>query len=358
VRRQVSIPPRDKLEAISSSVTVVIPTRNRLRLLKEALDSVWGQLYTDWELIVVDDASDDGTAEWLSANAQARTRAIRLESHLERSAARNRGLWAARGEFVLFLDDDDRLRLDALGALTRTLRANPKAVAAVGSHVVVDEHRSRPPGWRPLPVSFVRDIWPETLFGWVPLPGQCLFRTNHLRACGGWNEAKTLIAKEDQDLWLRLGPAAFVPTTVLEYRVHPGQWRGADHELEEMQLREDFLHVVRPDQVSVANGAIRARTLMRAAFNAHSQGDFWPALRSALAAVSSAPRLLSSPITAPMMLSQVVRAALGVVLGRRGMRTLRWVKASAAQAWCQAVRERGHFQPSNGFGRQRGRPSL
>src|SRR5437016_5583373 len=85
-------------------VTVVIPTRNRLRYLEEAIESVRRQTYPNWELVVVDDASEDGTWEWLQMLVDPRIHALRQPQHRERSAARNRGLAEARGEYVLFLD--------------------------------------------------------------------------------------------------------------------------------------------------------------------------------------------------------------------------------------------------------------
>src|SRR5437879_843479 len=110
-------------------VTVVIPTRNRLPLLQESVANVRAQTFTDWELIVVDDASEDGTWSWLSSLADSRIRVIRLARHSERSAARNRGLVEARGEFVLFLDDDDRLYPRALERLADALARHSDAVA-------------------------------------------------------------------------------------------------------------------------------------------------------------------------------------------------------------------------------------
>ena len=71
------------------TVTVVIPTRNRCDLLKETIASVFTQTYTQWELIVVDDASEDGTATWLSSLTDDRVQVIRFDQRSERTRARN-----------------------------------------------------------------------------------------------------------------------------------------------------------------------------------------------------------------------------------------------------------------------------
>jgi len=86
-------------------ISVVIPTYNRAGLLKKAVDSVLGQTFRDFELIVVDDGSDDGKGDLLAAYG-GRLCALRQENR-GHSAARNRGIAAARGEWIAFLDSDD-----------------------------------------------------------------------------------------------------------------------------------------------------------------------------------------------------------------------------------------------------------
>jgi glycosyltransferase involved in cell wall biosynthesis len=93
-------------------VTIVTPTKNRLPLLREALDSVAAQTFSQWEHLVVDDGSDDGTAEELAARAKAdpRVRYIpRRSGDAGANVCRNIGVREARGEYVIFLDSDDLL---------------------------------------------------------------------------------------------------------------------------------------------------------------------------------------------------------------------------------------------------------
>src|SRR3990172_6705773 len=87
-------------------VSVIIPTYNRLPLLKEAIDSVLAQDFEDFELIAVDDGSTDGTAEEIRGYGGR----VRLLQHSENrgvSAARNKGVLHARGKYIAFLDSDD-----------------------------------------------------------------------------------------------------------------------------------------------------------------------------------------------------------------------------------------------------------
>src|SRR4051812_31086260 len=95
-------------------VSVVIPTRNRLQLLQASTHTVLRQIGVSVECIVIDDASDDGTTDWLQSVTDERLSFKRLESNAERSAARNAGLHLATGEYILFLDDDDLLTRTAL----------------------------------------------------------------------------------------------------------------------------------------------------------------------------------------------------------------------------------------------------
>ena len=63
------------------TVSVIIPTHNRRALLEQCLETIYRQTYTDWEIVIVDDASEDDTAEWLAANAKDRFRFVTLEKN-------------------------------------------------------------------------------------------------------------------------------------------------------------------------------------------------------------------------------------------------------------------------------------
>src|SRR5207248_3166850 len=219
---------------VDRTVTVVIPTRDRLSLLREAVASVLAQDLVSWELIVVDDASSHGTAEWVESLADDRVRLVRSDARVERSAARNRGLAEARSPTVLFLDDDDRLRPSALRRLHNALERAPEAVAAFGAKEVFDGtgQRKRIPHPR---LRLVRSVWDDVMAGWMFVSGQVLLRTDAVRDVGGWDE--TLVMAEDQDLWLRVPgprPAVLVPSVVLEQRTRA---EGVDASVVEEEVR-------------------------------------------------------------------------------------------------------------------------
>lgn len=125
-------------------ISVIVPAFNVARYVGECLASVCAQTLADWECIVVDDGSTDGTAERIRENADPRIRLIRQANHGV-SAARNAGLAGARGVYLLFLDGDDRLHPDALRRLAGELDAHPQALAAYGTvWAICEDGRSYP----------------------------------------------------------------------------------------------------------------------------------------------------------------------------------------------------------------------
>ena len=108
---------------MSPIVSVVIPTYNRWPLVAEAIESVLSQTYRDFELIVVDDGSTDGTAGEI-AKFGSRLRLLR-QPNRGVSAARNLAFGEARGRYLAFLDSDDLWRPKKLAIQTAFMERNP-----------------------------------------------------------------------------------------------------------------------------------------------------------------------------------------------------------------------------------------
>jgi glycosyltransferase involved in cell wall biosynthesis len=129
----------------SASITIVIPAYQAEGFLTRALDSVTNQSDTDWELIVVDDGSQDGTlalAQTYAARDPARIRVL-AQPNAGPAVARNRGMAEAQGEYVLFLDADDALMPDALERLREDLQTHGPVDFLFGGHAVVRLDGSR-----------------------------------------------------------------------------------------------------------------------------------------------------------------------------------------------------------------------
>lgn len=180
------------------AVSVVIPTRNRRELLARALASVRGQTFSDFEILVVDDASTDSTPEYVQqlATEDPRVRVIRNAAPAGPAAARNRGVDAARGEWLAFLDDDDewlprRLELQlAQAADADVVYSSFLFVDAEGREHVYGEDVT------------ASDVLRRLARGNVIGNSTVLVRTTMLQAHGGFDEAMPMI--EDWELWLRL----------------------------------------------------------------------------------------------------------------------------------------------------------
>jgi len=120
------------------TVSVCIPTYNRKDYLKEALESVFAQTYKDYEVIIVDDGSTDGTDQMIK-EAGYNVRYCWAE-HIGQAAARNKLIELAYGEYITFLDSDDLLFPDAIQKLMNVIDSYGPDVFVYGSHIGVDEN--------------------------------------------------------------------------------------------------------------------------------------------------------------------------------------------------------------------------
>ncbi|MEA2559229.1 MAG: hypothetical protein QOH06_733 [Acidobacteriota bacterium] len=108
-------------------VSIVTPTHNRAELLRETIASVMAQTWEDWEMLIVDDGSTDGTREAVEGLREPRIRYFGLERTGNLSRLLNFGIAQALGEQVAFLDSDDLWREDKLQAQVEVLASHPEA---------------------------------------------------------------------------------------------------------------------------------------------------------------------------------------------------------------------------------------
>ena len=129
----------------SESVSIIVPTHNRAHLLQRAIQSVLAQTHTNWELIIVDDASRDATPALLDSLKGGRIRAVRHDTARGPAGARNAGILAAGAtEFIAFLDDDDEWMPEKLERQLALFRNSPVPLAAVGCGLTLHEDGKEP----------------------------------------------------------------------------------------------------------------------------------------------------------------------------------------------------------------------
>jgi glycosyltransferase involved in cell wall biosynthesis len=186
------------LKSENPAVSVIIPAFNRAWCLGDTLRSVWSQTFRNYEVIVVDDGSTDGTAALLRQFSQVRVH--RWEDNRGVSAARNLGIQMARGEWICFLDSDDQWVENKLQVQVDLMQAHPECPASY-----TDEFWVRN-GVRVNPKNKHRKYSGEIFRQCLPLciisPSSIMMRASVLETIGGFDT--DLAACEDYDLWLRL----------------------------------------------------------------------------------------------------------------------------------------------------------
>jgi GT2 family glycosyltransferase len=203
------------------SVTIVIPTFDRVDLLGAAIDSVLAQDHPELELLVLDDGSTDSTPELLRAYAERGDARFRWNRHENVGQARtlNRGFEEARGELVGYLSSDDLLQPGAVAALAAPFAGDPETVVSYGGWEYFssdDEHLDTV-----MPVEFTLE---HAFANSDPVIGPgSLVRTELARELGGWDPR--IRFSGDFEFWLRAarhGRFARVGEVLARYRWHEG----------------------------------------------------------------------------------------------------------------------------------------
>ena len=195
----------DPAPATIPTVSIIMPTFNRLNFLRASVDSVFAQTFQSWELIVADDGSEGETAEYLSKLADLpRVRLLRLAHTGNPGAVRNAALRVARGEYVAFLDSDDVWMPTKLEVQLAALRASGDCHWSYTDHVRINDagqsiNSERNPR-RTLPDGDIVEALLRLRAG-TPTPTVMAERELIERA-GGFDQQQGL--HEDYDLWLRL----------------------------------------------------------------------------------------------------------------------------------------------------------
>jgi glycosyltransferase involved in cell wall biosynthesis len=215
---------------VAPRVSIIIPTWNRRHHVVEAIDSVLAQTYTDYEIIVVDDGSTDGTSDLLAQRYRGRPLTCIIQQNRGSSAARNAGIRAARGELLAFLDSDDLWLPRKLESQVPRFDRNPAVgfvfcgSSKVNERGVPVETREPTPEYRG---HAVRAMLRRSM---MPTP-TVMIRSRLVPETGYMYE--DLAYGEDWNYWLRIAARCevdFVPEVLVHYREVAGGLSGIDFE--------------------------------------------------------------------------------------------------------------------------------
>jgi glycosyltransferase involved in cell wall biosynthesis len=218
-------------------VTVIIPVYNRKDLLPRALLSVLKQSFKDFEVLVIDDGSTDGTGELPLLYSDPRIHFHRLGINYGVSKARNTGIQHSNGKWIALLDSDDEWAVDKLRDQLRWLSSNPQFQITQSKEIWIrNGKRVNPPVTHE---KFQGDLFDESLNRCMVTPSSVIFSRGLINTVGGFNES--LPACEDYDLWLRITsrfPVGLVPQYHLtRYGGHKDQLSSSIQMLDRFRIR-------------------------------------------------------------------------------------------------------------------------
>lgn len=203
-------------------VSVIMPAYNGEKYIKTAVDSILNQSFTDFELIIINDASTDATEDILLSYGDERIVYLKNGKNLGVAGTLNRGLSVACGEYVARMDADDISEPERLEQQVAYMDAHPDTVVCGTDVTIFGE------GMEPQMGSFPKGdgkIKTTLLFVSPFVHPSVMVRTAALRG-GGFCYEEDYEKVEDYRLWIRLshvGAFANLPQRLLRYRVHPGQ---------------------------------------------------------------------------------------------------------------------------------------
>jgi glycosyltransferase involved in cell wall biosynthesis len=271
-------------------VSVIVPTYNQAHFLSQAIQSVIAQTEVDWEMVVVNNQSTDGTVQVVQSFGDPRIRLVEIQNGGIIAKSRNLGLAYATSPFVAFLDSDDSWYPQKLSTCLQQI-----GEADIVCHAELWTRNGRA-------LKKVR-YGPErrTRYRSLLYKGNCMStsavvaRRDLLKSVGGFSEDPTIVTAEDYDLWLSLSKRnarfRFIDTLLGEYRLH-------DTSASSSTLRHfaAIREVVERHHSALDDGTFRSKLRIRRARarlfygaarvlqKSGSRGDAWPWIWHAVAA--------------------------------------------------------------------------
>ena len=212
--------PFDIDRSVNGLVSVVIPTYNHAHFIKQALQSVIDQTYTNWEAIVVDNHSEDSTDSIINSFADARIKILKIYNNGVIAISRNLGIKHARGKWVAFLDSDDWWYPEKLELSVKVLK-NGAQLVCHAENWIKNGTLFRTVKYGPKNKATYRQL----LYGKNCISTSAVtVNRESLIDVGGFMEAPQAIGVEDYHLWLKLAKVGirteFIDQPLGYYRIY------------------------------------------------------------------------------------------------------------------------------------------
>jgi glycosyltransferase involved in cell wall biosynthesis len=203
---------------MTPKVTVLMPVYNGEMFLREAVDSILGQSFVDFELLIVNDSSTDKSLSIIRSYHDSRIRLVNNDKNRGLIYSRNKGIDESRGEYIAMLDCDDVAYPRRLARQVLFLENNPE-YAMVGSGLEIIDGEGRSSGFS-VPVYKDNEVGPRLIFGNIFAQSSVMIRRNIIT---DYRYRKEAPFSEDYDLWIRLAEDNLIrnlPEILIKYRVY------------------------------------------------------------------------------------------------------------------------------------------
>ena len=210
-------------------VSVLMATRNGERYVRNAINSILNQTFTNFELVICNDHSSDSTQQILEefANADSRIKVIRNTGRGGLMRSLNLGLNVCQGKFIARMDDDDVSHNDRLQVEVEFLNSHPD-INLVGTNVDVYDKDGVYGHIKKVAYPSSTDIWRGNVF----VHPTVMFRKSMVDVIGGYDEQKSVLRIEDYDYWCRAYACGFkganLQCSLLDYREDSGSFKKRD----------------------------------------------------------------------------------------------------------------------------------
>lgn len=247
-------------------VSVIMPTYNHAAFIGEAIKSVQNQTYENWELLIINNYSEDNTAEVVGSIKDPRIKFINFHNKGIIASSRNTGIKNSKGDFIAFLDSDDVWMKEKLEVQLNTFKKNPYLMM-IGTNALFYPG----PGKKVLKIrSDLNLSFNKLLYGNKLLNSSVIIKKTAVDSAGCLDENIELRTVEDYDYWLRIlhrfdKSGMVIKDPLILYRIHDQNLSGAGYSIDYIKNFEKDSRVIekyRDENQALINLVLTARKKM------------------------------------------------------------------------------------------------